>query len=90
MRFIILVLTLSFLPVSAQACEGFNNGMNALESAIKQSAAPQTQTIYRDRNSPKGPPIAAINAQIDELEAALKQHKAEQTAQSYPRRKKPL
>ena len=64
--------------------------MDALESALKQTAAPQTQTTYRDRNSPKGPPIAAINAQIDELEAALKRHQAQQAAQSYPRRKKPL
>jgi hypothetical protein len=92
MKFFFLTFIFLLLPFSAQAepCPGYESAMNQLEDRLTQTAPP-AQNTYRSRRA--APPIAAINAQIDELEAALKAREAANQAaapaQSYPRRQKP-
>ena len=78
-------MILVFSVVSAQACEGFNNAMSALESTLQ---APPKKT----QSAKAVPPMASINAALDELEEAVRDHR-EKSGQSYPasytRRQKP-
>ena len=76
MRFFILTLCL-FLPLStAQACDGFNNALGALEHAVKQNKPIKT-------TSAKAPPIAAINRAIDNLEIAIEKDRRAKAAQTH-------
>ena len=73
------VFLLSFILSSPAfaACEGFNNGMNALENAIKQTSKPQK--TYASK-----PPIASINRSIDALEKAIEADRRKKLAQTPP------
>ncbi len=87
MRFFILIVFLSIIPFSAHAaCEGYNNAMNALESAITQK---NNKPVGRKKDVP---PMASINAAIDDLEAAIKKHDMQKRiapSQVYSHRQKP-
>ena len=93
MRFFLFAILLSVIPLSAHAaCEGYNNAMNALEAAIAESYRPKMQPPLKYRDRDDGPPIAAIDAAINDLETAIQKSDTPQTrapAQSYPHRQKP-
>jgi len=77
MKYFVLFL-LFLLPVSPTlACEGFNNGMEALESAIKQTSKPA-------KTYASTPPIDSINRSIDKLEKAIEQDRRKKLAQTPP------
>ncbi|HOO81528.1 MAG TPA: hypothetical protein PK513_03390 [Alphaproteobacteria bacterium] len=84
---------MSVIPFSVHAtCEGYNNAMNALEAAIAESYRPKMQPPLKYRDPDNAPPVASINAVIDDLEIATQKlgaPKAPVPAQSYPRRPKP-
>lgn len=75
MRFALFTLIL-LTAFPAAACEGYNNAMNALESAIADA---KPKTTYAQT-----PPIASINHSLDQLEKAIAENKAKKQ-ESAPR-----
>ncbi len=78
MKFLVLFLLIFTIssPVFA-ACEGFNNGMDALESAIKQ-------TSKLEKTYASTPPIASINRSINALEKAIEEDRRKKLTQALP------
>ncbi len=72
-----------FSALPALACEGYNNALGALEDAIKQSS----QTTKTSRGAP---PMASINAAIDDLEEAIAAHNRAKTTQDSTQQKPKL